>query len=90
MPVKATAKTLIVQNRFHPNQPQPTGYENKFVFNWQGRAGRYFYGYHPPYAVSHTRRLRDLLNCLIPEVWLWLSLLRNGIIRYAGTSRVKE
>jgi hypothetical protein len=40
-------KTLIVQNRFHPNQA-PTKFENKFVFNWQVRAGRYFYGYRLP------------------------------------------
>jgi hypothetical protein len=59
VPFKAIAKTLTVQNRFHPNQALPTRL-NKFVFNWQGRAGRYFYGYQLPYAVSNTRRLRDL------------------------------
>src|ERR1700694_3109677 len=48
VPVKAIIKILIVQNRFHPNQTPPTRFENKFVFNWQVRAGRYFYGYHLP------------------------------------------
>jgi hypothetical protein len=50
----------INRSRFHPNQAPPAGFENKFVFNWQVRAGRYFPRLSPSCAVSHTRRLGDL------------------------------
>lgn len=76
--------------RFHPNQAPPTRFESKFVFNWQIRIGPIFLMLAFSYTVSHTRRLRDLQNHLIAEVWLWLSLLLNGIIRYVRTSPVKE
>jgi len=41
-------KDTYCSNRFHPNQAPPTRFENKPLFNWQVRAGRYFYGYHLP------------------------------------------
>jgi hypothetical protein len=87
-PVKAIIKILIVQIAFvQTKRREPNSRINPYLIGKSARAA---------ISTAITFRCNDANQKarrsveLIPEVWHWLSLLLNGIIRHAGTSRVKE
>jgi hypothetical protein len=82
-------KTLIVQNRFiQTGRHQPDTSINLYLI---GKVARAAISTATTYLMQgRTPEGSAICRTATPQVWLWLSLLRNGIIRYAGTSRVKE
>src|ERR1700680_3393897 len=69
---------------FHPNRARPIRFENKFVFNWRVRAGRYLSSVATsqlPSAVSvaHQKTARS-----VEQSWLSRARSDNGGLKSEG------